>query len=87
MQINNAARPQSNDPVALPAPNELVQSATENQQLLKVCEAARIMNMSETWVYLNYKSLPHVLIGTGSKPRIRFRRKALLAWIEQHEID
>ena len=63
-------------------------SPTENdQRLLNVGEAAQLLGCSAKWIYVNYETLPHVALGTGPKPRLRFRRKALLAWIEQHEID
>jgi len=55
--------------------------------LLDAKEVAELLGVHPNWVYLNYRQLPHIPFGTGSKPRIRFRRKAILAWIEQHEID
>ncbi len=67
--------------------NPVVAEVIAGQQLLEVRDAAELLNCSEKWVYRHYRELPHILIGTGEKPRLRFRRKALLAWIEQHEID
>jgi hypothetical protein len=73
---------------APPAPaNELVASARDGDALLDVREAAELLNCSTKWIYLNYEKLPHIPMGAGSKPRLRFRRTALLAWIERNEID
>jgi Helix-turn-helix domain len=55
--------------------------------LLDVNGAAEILGISAKWVYVNYKTLPHVQIGNGERPRLRFRRKALLDWIDRREID
>jgi len=36
--------------------------------------------------YENYRNLPHILLGSGTQPRIRFRRGALMNWIASHEL-
>jgi hypothetical protein len=43
--------------------------------------------MSAKWVYRNYKRLTPILIGDGPRPRIRFRRCDLDAWIARHRIQ
>jgi Helix-turn-helix domain len=55
--------------------------------LLDVNGAAELLGVSAKWVYVNYKTLPHIPIGSGERPRLRFRRKALLEWIDRREID
>jgi len=55
--------------------------------LLDVNGAAELLAVSAKWVYVNYKTLPHVQIGSGIRPRLRFRRKALLDWMDRREID
>jgi predicted DNA-binding transcriptional regulator AlpA len=55
--------------------------------LLDVCEAARVLGMSRKWLYRNWRSLPHVLIPAGRKPRIRFRRVDLERWIHTHSFN
>lgn len=57
-----------------------------SEPLLDVEQAAEYLNMSPKWVYRNYASLPHVLIGAGKKPRIKFRRCDLDAWVKQHRV-
>jgi hypothetical protein len=58
-----------------------------SQPLFGVQEAAEYLGMSAKWVYRSYKTLPHVLIGSGSKPRIKFRRCDLDAWVRRHRIQ
>lgn len=58
-----------------------------SERLLSVKQAAEYLNMSAKWVYRNYKSLPHVPIGGGEKPRIKFRRCDLDAWVKRHRIQ
>ena len=57
------------------------------QPLLTVKEAAAYLGMSAKWVYRNYRRLTPILIGDGPKPRIRFRRCDLDAWIRRHRIQ
>jgi hypothetical protein len=49
-------------------------------------QAAEYIGMSPKWLYKHYADLPHVRIGYGTKPRIKFRRCDLDAWIRQHRI-
>jgi len=56
-------------------------------RLLTVEQAAAYLGMSAKWVYRNYKRLTPILIGDGPKPRIRFRRCDLDAWIARHRIQ
>jgi hypothetical protein len=67
--------------------NDLIAELRDGDALLDVREAAELLNCSRQWIYLNYEKLPHVPLGAGPKPRLRFRRQALLAWMERHEID
>ena len=55
--------------------------------LLDVREAAKCLKMSPKWLYRNYRTLPHVLIPAGRKPRIRFKREALERWIHTHSFN
>lgn len=53
---------------------------------LDVDEAADYVKMSSKWVYRNLSIIPHLRIGDGRKPRIRFRRTDLDAWLKRHRI-
>jgi hypothetical protein len=64
-------------PVALPADRD-------GQDLLDVETAANYINMSAKWLYRNYTIVPHLRIGNGTRPRLRFRRRDLDGWIEEH---
>lgn len=55
--------------------------------LLSVEQAAAYLGMSAKWVYRNYRHLTPILIGDGPKPRIRFRRCDLDAWVRRHRIQ
>jgi excisionase family DNA binding protein len=57
------------------------------RSLLTIEEAADYLGMSAKWLYRNYCDLPHVKIGRGSKPRIRFRSADLDGWIAAHTCD
>lgn len=57
------------------------------QPLLSVEQAAAYLGMSAKWVYRNYRRLTPILIGDGPRPRIRFRRCDLDAWISRHRIQ
>ena len=73
--------------VSPPSASDLMSDVRDGEALLTVREAADLLNVSTKWVYLHYETLPYIPFGAGPKPRLRFRRKALLAWIERHEID
>jgi predicted DNA-binding transcriptional regulator AlpA len=53
-------------------------------EVLDVDQAAALIGMSRQWLYNNYARLPHIRIGGGKKPRLRFRRRDLDAWLAQH---
>lgn len=57
-----------------------------SEPLLDVEQAAEYLGMSAKWVYRNHASLPHVRIGAGKRPRIKFRRCDLDAWVKQHRV-
>lgn len=59
----------------------------DGQDVLGVDEAASYIGMSSKWLYRHYAILPHVRIGFGNKPRLKFRRRDLDAWIEEHRIQ
>jgi predicted DNA-binding transcriptional regulator AlpA len=77
-QIQSVAKP----PVPSTEP-----AVPQRNSLLDVREAAKRLNMSAKWLYRNYRSLPHVLIPAGRKPRIRFRRETLERWIHSHSFN
>jgi hypothetical protein len=54
--------------------------------LLDVPQAAAYLGMSIRWLYRNYSRLPHIRIGVGKKPRIKFRRRDLDTFVCQHRI-
>ena len=55
--------------------------------LLTVDEAANYLGMSAKWLYRNYRDLPHVKIGGGVKPRLRFKEADLAGWITARTFD
>ena len=63
------------------------QSSSQPQSLLTVEQAAAYLGMSAKWVYRNYRRLTPILIGDGPRPRIRFRRRDLDAWVARHRIQ
>ncbi len=58
-----------------------------SEPLLDVPQAAQYLAMSAKWLYRNYHRLPHIAIGDGKKPRIRFRRCDIDAWVRRHRIQ
>jgi hypothetical protein len=52
--------------------------------VLDVDAAADYIGMSAKWIYKHHAIIPHVRIGFGSKPRLKFRRRDLDGWIEKH---
>ena len=54
--------------------------------LLDVEQAADYIAMSRVWLHRNYRLLPHVRIGNGKRPCIRFRRADLDQWIARHRV-
>jgi hypothetical protein len=78
-QIADASVPKANGSVPSPDPC--------SEPLFSVEQAATYLDMSAKWVYRNHKALPHILIGDGKKPRIKFRRYDLDAWVRRHRIQ
>ena len=56
----------------------------DGEALLNVKEAAKYLHMSEKWVYNNLDILPTLRIGNGEDPCIRFRKRDLDLWLDQH---
>ena len=54
--------------------------------VLDVEAAASYIGMSPKWVYRRYKVLPHIRVGFGKRPRLKFRRQDLEAWLQEHRI-
>ena len=59
----------------------------DDQDVLDVDAAASYIGMSTKWVYRHYAILPHVRIGFGTRPRLRFRRRDLDGWLEKRKIS
>jgi hypothetical protein len=59
-------------------------SVPEQAETLDVEQAAAYIKMSSKWLYRNVDIVPHLRIGNGHKPRIRFRRRDLDVWLQQH---
>jgi predicted DNA-binding transcriptional regulator AlpA len=78
-QVADASVPKANGSVPCPDPC--------SEPLLDVSEAAKYLGLSAKWVYRNHRRLTPILIGDGKKPRIRFRRCDLDAWVRRHRIQ
>jgi len=63
-----------------------VPSDRSGEDVLDVDAAACYIGMSAKWLYRHYTIIPHVRIGFGTKPRLKFRRRDLDAWLEDHRI-
>jgi len=69
----------------LTAPAPVEASADHiDQDVLDVASAAAFIGMSQKWIYRHYEILPHLRLGFGKRPRLRFRRNDLSAWLEEH---
>jgi excisionase family DNA binding protein len=66
---------------------EIFNGSSLFRSLLTIEEAADYLGMSAKWLYRNYRDLPHVKIGGGTKPRIRFKTADLDTWITAHTCD
>jgi excisionase family DNA binding protein len=83
------------EPARIPLPvRSLVESEAAGKaihslrpSLLTIEEAAEYLGMSAKWLYRNYQNLPHVKIGSGQKPRIRFKEADLAGWVTARTID
>ena len=57
------------------------------EDVLDVEQAAVYLNMSAKWIYRHSSILPHVRIGFGARPRLKFRRRDLDGWLERRRIN
>ncbi len=72
-------------PAAPASPDRFL--SVEKATMLDVEAAASYINMSAKWIYKHLDSVPHLRIGDGYKPRIRFRRRDLDHWLQEHSMD
>jgi predicted DNA-binding transcriptional regulator AlpA len=86
-QHGGAAVPRNAASVPERSPSGNVESSQCSEPLLGMEDAAKYLGMSTKWMYRNYKTLAHILIGSGPKPRIKFRRCDLDAWVRRHRIQ
>jgi predicted DNA-binding transcriptional regulator AlpA len=84
---NAASVPEHSPSVSRVEPGGKVESPACSEPLFSMEDAAKYLGMSTKWMYRNYKMLAHILIGSGSKPRIKFRRCDLDAWVRRHRIQ
>ena len=68
-------------------PSGNVEPSDCSEPLFSMEAAAKYLGMGTKWMYRNYKTLAHILIGAGPKPRIKFRRCDLDAWVRRHRIQ
>jgi hypothetical protein len=54
--------------------------------VLDVDQAAAYIDMSAKWIYRHQGILPVMKVGFGRKPRLKFRRRDLDTWLEEHRI-
>lgn len=89
VQVDFGGWPYDDEPLPNQAEQGTLASASQDcaDCLLDVNGAAELLGVSPKWVYVNYATLPYIPIGSGTRPRLRFRRKALLDWIDRREID
>jgi excisionase family DNA binding protein len=73
--------------LALPSPSHPTQPRTDGDDTLNVDEAAKYLGISAKWIYRNHAVLPSVRIGCGRRPRLRFRRRDLDVWLQQHTVN
>lgn len=72
----------------LTAPVPIKASDDRNgDDVLDVAQAAAYINMSQKWIYRNHSILPHLRVGFGTRPRLKFRRRDLDGWLEKHKIE
>jgi predicted DNA-binding transcriptional regulator AlpA len=83
---NATSVPEHSPIVSKVAPSN-VESSSCSEPLFSMEDAAKYLGMSTKWMYRNYKSLAHIPIGSGPKPRIKFRRCDLDAWVKRHRIQ
>jgi hypothetical protein len=84
---NAASVPEPSPSVPRVEPSGNVESSSCSEPLFSMEEAAKYLGMSTKWMYRNYKTLAHILIGSGPKPRIKFRRCDLDGWVRRHRIQ
>src|SRR5215471_9671956 len=63
------------------------QDQPQSAEILDIKRSAAMLGVSQKWLYRNYKTLPHVLIPSGTRPRIKFRRTDLEEWLSRHTVD
>ena len=83
---NATSVPERSPSVSKVAPSN-VESPSCSEPLFSMEDAAKYLGMSTKWMYRNYKMLAHIPIGSGPKPRIKFRRCDLDAWVRKHRIQ
>ncbi len=83
---NATSVPEHSPIVSRGAPSD-VESSSCSEPLFSMEDAAKYLGMSTKWMYRNYKMLAHIPIGSGPKPRIKFRRCDLDAWVRRHRIQ
>jgi hypothetical protein len=84
---NATSVPERSPSVSRVEPSEDPQPSACSEPLFSMEDAAKYLGMSTKWMYRNYKTLAHILIGSGPKPRIKFRRCDLDAWVRRHRIQ
>ena len=57
--------------------------SADNAVLLTSADVARYLSVEPAWVYANALELGAIRLGTGRKPRLRFRRELVDAYLEQ----
>jgi hypothetical protein len=57
--------------------------SADNAVLLTAADVARYLAVEPAWVYANALELGAIRLGTGRKPRLRFRRELVDAYLEQ----
>jgi len=88
--ITEFSSPSPIAPLAGAQPQAALQGQTRSdcsESLFDIERAAEYIGMSAKWLYKHYADLPHIRIGYGQKPRIKFRRCDLEAWVREHRIE
>jgi len=73
--------------LSAPAVQHQAQPHTDGDDTLDVDGAAKYLGISAKWIYRNHAAMPCVNIGCGRKPRLRFRRRDLDVWLQQHTVN
>ena len=59
----------------------------ELPEVLDVDQTAAYIGMSRKWIYRHYEIMPHIRVGFGRKPRLKFRRRDLDTWLKEHRVE